>query len=88
MKGHYLLLVISVGKTDFRREYLPLSSEDETVEEATDRWLDMQVEGRKRNVQKARNYARESIQRRQLCRPSAWWADQPAVKFNRRGRGR
>lgn len=70
---HYLMVVQALGKSDLTRVYVPLASEDETLAEAFDRWLDQAVAHRKRNVAKAREAVRASVIEKRLCRPTSWY---------------
>lgn len=70
--GHYLQLRVTTGKDSFERVYVPLVSPDETVEAATERWLDEQVTHRRRNVAKARRQLEATIEHARIARPSSW----------------
>jgi len=92
MGRHYLSLTLTLGKSDFERVYFPLTSPEETVAEATDRWLDAQVAHRKRNVAKARRQVEARIENVRIARPSSWneenargiWAPRTGKKKRRR----
>ena len=78
--GHYLLLHVSAG-AGFDRVFFPLLTPEETAEAATERWLDQQVEGRQRNVEKARRAAAAKIEDRRLCHPTSWYRDNELGAF-------
>ncbi len=98
MKGHYLMVVLPVGKFEVRREYLPLEREDETVEEALERWILQHPDmvARQRNREKTARRLRGTPISTKLCRPSSWHRQQcerdgvayprPVGKRGRRGR--
>lgn len=99
MKGHYLLVVLPDGAHAIRREYLELEREDETLEEATDRWIlgHPDMVDRQRNRAKVAEAIRNSIISLRLCRPTSWlraqaekaglpWPTPPAKTRTRRGR--
>lgn len=102
MKGHYLMLVLPEGKHAIRREYVPLESEDETVAEATERWVagHPNMVKRKRNRERVADALRAEILERRLCRPTSYWkrkAEEAGLPFpapvnggrkNRRRRGK
>lgn len=77
---HYLLLQVTVGQ-GFERVFFPLVSPDETKEAAIERWLDTQVEGRKRNVSKARQQAEARIEEARLTRPTSWYRERQLGAF-------
>ena len=83
MGGHYLQLQLTVGK-GFERVYFPLASPDETKAEATARWIETQVKGRKRNVDYAREQAARRIEQARVCHPSSWEHPPVAAKSRRR----
>lgn len=76
LAGHYLELHVSTGKEAFERIYLPLVRIDETVEEATERWLDRMTAGRKRNIAKARGQLRGRVILARIARPSSYYRAQ------------
>lgn len=78
MKGHYLVLVLPDGKHAIRREYVELDSEDETIAEATERWVQAHpsMAGRQRNRERTANALRESIVSRSIARPTSWHREQ------------
>lgn len=99
MKGHYLLLVLPDGKHSIRREYVPLVREDETVAEATERWIENHPDmiDRQRNRARVADRLRGEIIEARLCRPSSWhraqaeaaglpWPAPPGKTTRRRGR--
>lgn len=100
MKGHYLMLVLPDGKNAIRREYVQLEREDETVAEATERWVleHPDMVDRKRNRDKTADRIRAEVLERRLCRPTSWHRRQcekdgvafprPVSKGRRRRRGR
>lgn len=72
MKGHYLMLLLPEGKNDVRRFYMQLAHEDETLDEAVERYVSDSVAGRKRNIAMARERVRRNILDAKLCRPTSW----------------
>ena len=79
--GHYLLVVLPEGKEDVRREYLPLLHEDETMEEATDRWVELKLGNRQRNRAKVGSQLLNSIIGRRICRPTSWHRANKTLAF-------
>lgn len=79
MKGHYLLLVLKDGKASVRREYVELLEVDETVEQATERWVEQKLLGRQRNRAKAGAALLNLVIMRRICRPSSWHRTQEAA---------
>jgi len=80
MSGHYLLLHVSSG-AGFTRVYFPLTSPDEGLRAARERWLDEQVKGRQRNVAKARDAAEAKIEEARICRPTSWYRENQLGAF-------
>jgi hypothetical protein len=78
--GHYLVLHVTVGK-EFERVYFPLSSPEETKEDATERWLDAQVKGRQRNIQRARAALVARIEHAGIARPTSWYRENDLGAF-------
>ena len=76
-KGHYLLVVLPDGKSAVRREYLQLEREDETLDEATERWIlqHPSMVNRQRNRDKTANNLRAQILEVRFCRPSSWYRE-------------
>ena len=85
---HYLMLQLSVGKSDFERQYFPLLSAGETAENATERWLDSQIAHRKRNLAKARQQARNRIEYVRIVRPTSWYREQELGSWAPKSEGR
>lgn len=73
--GHYLMLLLEV-KDGLKRVYFALASEQETLEEATDRWVQSRLAGRKRNRAKAENALYATILSAKFCRPTSWHRQQ------------
>lgn len=93
LKGHYLMLVLPDGKHAVRREYVPLEREDETVAEATERWITAHptMVKRQRNRERTANALRAGILERRLCRPTSWWTakiEREGLPFGKNARGR
>jgi hypothetical protein len=72
--GHYLALEITAGH-GFDRVYFPLESPDESLEAALERYIDTQVEGRSRNVEKARRQARAKVEDARISHPTSWYRE-------------
>lgn len=79
--GHYLQLQVTTGKDTFDRVYVPLVSPDETVEAATERWLDEQVAHRQRDVAKARRQVASKIEMARIARPTSWHRENETGAF-------
>lgn len=79
--GHYLYLQLRVGATSFERVYYPLTSPDESLRAARERWLDEQVAHRQRNVAKARGAAEERIEDARIIHPTSWYRDRGLGAF-------
>ena len=95
MTGHYLMLQVSHGTSDdaFTRVYLPLLTEDETAEEATERYVEAVVKAntnsksRKKTIQAVRSNAIASIDMVRLCRPTSWHREKGTGAFASPGTG-
>lgn len=72
MKGHYLQLTLPEGKENVRREYVELAHEDETVDEAIERWVTRQLGARQRNRAKAATRLKVSILHARITRPTSY----------------
>lgn len=81
MKGHYLNLVLAEGKDSIKREYLPLLHEDESVEEATERWVELKLGNRQRNRAKVGTRFLNSILFRRISRPTSWYRANKLAAF-------
>lgn len=82
MAEHYLYLQLRVGSgATFERVYVPLTSPDESLRAARERWLDLQVAGRRRNVAKARAAAEARIEDARICRPTSWYRENQLGAF-------
>jgi hypothetical protein len=76
MGSHYLYLQLRIGSgASFERVYVPLTSPDESLRAATERWLDQQVAGRQRNIAKARGAAEARIEDARICHPTSWYRE-------------
>ena len=78
--AHYLLLHVTSG-SGFTRVYFPLTSPDEGLRAARERWLDEQVKGRQRNVAKARGQFEAKIEDARLCHPTSWYREHELGAF-------
>lgn len=78
--GHYLVLILTVGK-DFEREHFPLTDPDETKASAIARWIEAQVAGRKRNVDKARDQAVARIESARISHPTSYYRERQLGAF-------
>ena len=74
--AHYLALTFAKGKDEVTREYFPLTSPDETKASAVARWIEVQVAGRKRNVDVARQAAATRILHSRISHPTSWYREQ------------
>lgn len=80
MGVHYLALIVTNGK-DFDRVYFPLLSPEETAAQAMGRWIETQVAGRKRNMDKARDQARARVESYRIARPTSWYRENELGAF-------
>ena len=96
MTGHYLMLQVSHGKEAdaFTRVYLPLLDiEEETAEEATERYVEAVVKAntnsksRKKTIAAVRSNAIASIDLVRLCRPTSWHREKGTGAFASPGTG-
>ncbi len=78
--GHYLVLILTKGK-EFEREYFPLTDPDESKPSAIARWIETQVAGRKRNLDKARDTAVGRIESSRLSHPTSYYRDRQLGGF-------
>ena len=78
--SHYLALILTKGK-EFERVYFPLTDPDESRASAVARWIETQVAGRKRNVQKARETAAERIESARISHPTSWYRERQLGGF-------
>ena len=78
--GHYLVLILTVGK-DFKRSYFPLTDPDESKASAVARWIETQVAGRKRNLDKARDQAVARIESARIAHPTSWYRERQLGAF-------
>lgn len=72
MSAHYLQLVLPEGSHSIKREYLELTHEDETIEQATERWVELKLGNRQRSRAKVGAQLLNSIISRRICHPSSW----------------
>lgn len=72
--AHYLELHLTEGE-GFVRKYFPLAHPEETEAEAIGRWIEAQVKGRKRNVDRARDQARARIELALIHHPTSWYRE-------------
>jgi hypothetical protein len=73
---HYLVLTFPVGKEHVRREHFALAHEDETLDEAIERWVVVRLGKRQRNRAKAATKLKVSILHARIARPSSYWVEQ------------
>lgn len=78
---HYLLIELNVGTVKnpvTERVYFELLSPEETIPEATGRWLESHPDmiDRQRNRDRTRERIMSQVERRQLCHPSSWYREQ------------
>lgn len=75
MKGHYLVLLLPDGREAVRREYVQLEHEDETIDEAVERWLRQhpRMAGRRRNREKTARAILSTVISRGIARPTSWY---------------
>lgn len=73
MQGHYLLIIVTEGKS-FERVYWPLDSVEEEPRQALARWIESQVEatGRVRKLDTLRDQIRATVEGYRICRPTSW----------------
>ena len=97
MKGHYVMLVFAVGKTEVRREYVEIEP-DETAEQGIARWIAEHptMIDRQRNRERQARALEGSILEHRIARPTSWHREQalaaglpwptPPSRRTRRGR--
>lgn len=78
--SHYLVLILTKGK-EFERVYFPLTDPDESKASAVARWIETQVKGRKRNLDKAREQAASRIEHSRISHPTSYYRDRQLGGF-------